>query len=79
MRSVATEWDVFAAAALSPEAGAVQRSQMRAAFYAGVWTMLCTFRDIGDPAAPEADGVELMNRLVDECWAFKKAFVAGDV
>lgn len=69
--SMKAEWESFEAAVMPRDAGQVQRQEMRRAFYAGAWSMLCAVRDIGDDGVSEADGVVTLEAMRRELEAFQ--------
>ena len=75
---MAEQWDYFSRAVMPPDASAVQRQQMRRAFYAGAETIL--FRVI-QGFAPEDEPTEadlkLMDDLHQELQDFAAAVKAG--
>lgn len=75
---MAEQWDQFARSIFTEKTPAVQRSEMRRAFYAGAQSIL--FRVI-ESFAPEAEptdaDLQVMQDLNDELQDFAKAVAAG--
>lgn len=67
---MAKSWESFVRAVMPRNAPAVQRQEMRRAFYAGAWAMLCAFREIGEDSVSEDEGVAVMERLKTEVETF---------
>ena len=70
MKTVKSEWESFEAAVMPRGAGIVQRQEMRRAFYAGAWSMLCAVRGIGDDSVSEEQGIETLEAMRRELEAF---------
>lgn len=71
MRTIAQEWTRFEAAVLPPEAGQVQRQEMRRAFYAGCHTTLTLGMQMAAESGDNDDvGATMMDRLHRECLQF---------
>lgn len=77
MRTIQHAWESFAAAVLSPDAGAVQRREMRRAFYAGAHATLTVMRGLGEPEVSEDAGVAVLESLSQESQAFAVAVTQG--
>ena len=68
--SLAQIWDGFASAILDPAHSQIQYEEMRKAFYAGAFSILCICREIGDDSVSEAVGVLKMESLWQEVQKF---------
>lgn len=64
-------WESFEREVVPREAGEVQRTEMRRAFYGGAWAVLCAAYGIGDESVSEEQGVEILAGLIRECETFK--------
>jgi hypothetical protein len=70
-------WRLFSAAAFQPGTPAIQRREMRRAFFAGASVMLETFRRIGEPGFEEEAGVKRLHALADELDRFAQDLKHG--
>jgi hypothetical protein len=71
MKTVAELWASFESAVIPESAGAVQRREMRRAFYAGFRGALIAGVQMADESGDDDDlGVTMIQRLHDECNAF---------
>ncbi len=70
MNSVKEAWESFEAAVIPEDAPAVQRSEMRRAFYAGAWAMLMGCSSIGETSVTEEEGVAMLESWKKECERF---------
>jgi hypothetical protein len=78
MITVAQEWATFESAVLSPSAPAIQRSEMRRAFYAGFYGALQAGLRMADESGDDDDlGATMMESLHQECIRFSKDVGAG--
>ncbi len=68
--SVLSIWHSFEAACMSPDAGTMQRREMRRAFYSGFWAMLNMGVAMADADLPDDDGAAELARLAKECERF---------
>jgi hypothetical protein len=78
MKSVAQNWTEFARAVLHPDAHPSQHQEMRRAFYAGAWAMLCEFVALGGPTVSEDSAIAYMDMVRKECEAFKRNVSRGN-
>lgn len=69
-RYIAEKWESFSAAAMLHQTSSIQQQEMRRAFYAGFTAALSINMEIGDPSVPEEEGVEILNKLHEECAQF---------
>lgn len=76
MNTIQSQWETFAAAVLPQEAPEVQRSEMRRAFYAGSYGMLCQMTGPVAEVSEEA-GCAMIDGYVKECEQFKLDVLAG--
>lgn len=76
MRTIAQQWTDFERAILI-NAGPVQRSEMRRAFYAGAQAVLFVSIQIADADASDEAGAAMLQGLHDECRRFGAEIAAG--
>lgn len=74
--TIAEEWEKFDTVLLQG-ASAVQKQEMRRAFYAGYQSAVTACSDLGDDAIPEDAGVAFLQARMDELAGFGKAIMAG--
>lgn len=74
--SVARMWASFSEV-IPPDAPDVQRVEMRRAFYAGVWGLMCEVKRVGTDEVSEDAGVAYFESIVAECQAFRAELLAG--
>ncbi len=78
MKTIAQSWQTFEAQVLPKSAGAVQRQEMRRAFYAGFHGCLTCMVQMADESGKNDDiGVTMVQRLHDECARFAVDLQAG--
>lgn len=77
MTTVAAFWESYRREVLPANAPAVQVQECRRAFYAGVKATLAVLLEIGDDSVSEDQGVELIERLHDECRVFTADVLEG--
>ena len=78
MRTIAQQWTQFADGVLPPNAHAVQRQEMRRAFYAGFFGALMAGIEMADESKDNDDiGATMIQRLHEECRAFAKDVEEG--
>lgn len=59
LKSIEDEWNGFSAmifAKVTPAKN--QESEMKRAFFAGAWAMLCAMREVGEPHISEDAGIQ---------------------
>jgi hypothetical protein len=76
-KTAAQEWEEFWKAVAPPRASAIQKQEMRRAFYAGIYCMLQTCKALGHEDVPEDDGVEVLEKLQEELEAFYELMKKG--
>jgi hypothetical protein len=75
---LAAEWDKFAQHVLPPTCSAVQRTEMRRAFYAGAESILFrVIQGFTPEAEPTEDDLQLMTDVNQELVDFAAAVKAG--
>lgn len=76
--TAARMWDIFSSEVIPADASEAQRRDMRRAFYGGVAATLalCQFV-IGSPGVSEDEGVEILEAVNQECYAFARAVRQG--
>ena len=75
---MAEQWDQFARQVLHPQAPAIQKQEMRRAFYAGAQAIL--FRVIqafGPESEPTAEDLQIMQDVHDELQEFGRLVKEG--
>lgn len=72
---VAREWDLYRRTVLPADAGDVQVSETRRAFYAGVFSLFTTFVALGQ--YPDDEGEAVLAGILRECHAFNADVAAG--
>jgi hypothetical protein len=77
--SVRQMWEDFAAAILPADCSAVQRQEMRRAFFAGFNALLCALMAMGDDAVSEDEGAAWLEAWKQELVAFYADLKAGKV
>lgn len=70
MRTIASQWESFKAAACPPGASAAQLQEFRRALYAGAQAMLGITWGIGEDKVSEAAGVAILHGLHVEASQF---------
>jgi hypothetical protein len=77
--TVQERWEQYAAMTIPPDAPEVQRTEMRRAFFQGVWTCLCRCGAIGDDEEiGEEEGAAMLEAWVGECRGFARAVLRGE-
>lgn len=71
-KRIASAWNSFEKAVMPVNAHAVQRREMRRAFYAGVWAMFQEAKKLGDDNISEDTGVAVLEAIETECQEFMK-------
>lgn len=66
MPTIGESWDLYVRDVMPADAGPEQIQEMRRAFYAGTWTMLCFAREMGASMSREM-AAAWAKELVDEC------------
>jgi hypothetical protein len=69
-------WTTFAAQVLPVGCNAVQRVEMRRAFYAGAWSMFCIV-STEVPVLDEVPAMAALDSLRRECIAFRECVERG--
>jgi len=70
LNSVAKEWERFAAMVFDKPPSKIQLNEMRKAFYAGAFTILTNVQEIAQPHISEAEGMQHLDNVCEECKAF---------
>jgi hypothetical protein len=71
-KRIASEWNSFEKAVMPQNASAIQRKEMRRAFYAGGWAMLQIAKELGDENISEEQGVVVLESIEAEYQDFMK-------
>lgn len=78
MKTIEQEWQGFSAMIFtkmkSPPC-AVQVEEMKRAFFAGAWSILCAVERIGDPDISEESGIAFLEERKQEGKAFYKDLI----
>lgn len=74
---IEAEWDIFCKAIMPPDAPAIQRTEMRRAFYAGAAHMIGTLNAIGEPDVSEEDGCRVLATIETELEQFRTDLEKG--
>mgnify|MGYP000061843575 CR=1 FL=1 len=72
MNTVKQQWEDFADAVIPKDAPAIQVTEMRKAFYAGVTSMLSTQLLIGGESVSMEEGASMLERVRKECCRFSE-------
>jgi hypothetical protein len=59
------------------DAGPLQRRELRRAFYAGAWEVLCAVHEVGGESMSKADVIARLEATVAECEEFADRVVGG--
>lgn len=74
-KSIAEEWQGFEATVLAKDALQIQRDEMRMAFFAGAWMVVCQTERMGEDDVSELEGMAQITALRDECREFQKEYI----
>jgi hypothetical protein len=77
LQTIREQWDSFDAAVLPKGCSALQRQEVRRAFYAGAQSVLALFTDIGGDDVSEDEGVVRLERFHEECRQFGRDIQEG--
>lgn len=77
MNTIRKQWDIFNTTVIPADAPAIQRKEMRRAFYAGAEALLRINFEIGGENVSEDQGMTILNGLNEECFDFAKQVAAG--
>jgi len=69
-KRIEASWIEFEKAVIPRGAPAIQRQEMRRAFYAGTWALLQEMKRLGDDDVSEDVGVEALEAIEAECKEF---------
>lgn len=75
---LATDWESFRNDVIPFDAPADQLREMRIAFYAGAWAVLCRLARLSEPGVTIEAGIAGLELLRRECEAFQRAVVVED-
>lgn len=75
MKIIQGEWEGFSRRVIPKNAPAIQTTEMRMSFYAGVAAVLRIQLAIGDMSVSEEAGVAILEGVHDECRQFADALV----
>lgn len=76
--SIAAAWESFRNV-IPASASLEQFVEMRRAFFAGAWHVLCVQKDIGDrPTETEESDVAILEAMIAEAVAFKESVERGE-
>lgn len=78
MKTAAERWTDFEQTVLPPTVSAIERQEMRRAFYVGFQACLFAAIDIANESDGDDErGAEMMERLHEECREFAAAMLLG--
>ena len=77
MNTIAEQWGLFEKAVIPIDAPAIQRQEMRRAFYGGAAALLRLQWVVGDGAIGEDAGVAIIEGWHDECLRFAEDVSKG--
>lgn len=76
MKSIEDEWNGFSAMVFAKmDPSPVQTEEMKRAFFAGAWSMLCAVERLGEPDISEGDGVEYLEDRKQEGLRFYRDLI----
>lgn len=76
LNSIEQEWEGFAAMVFrGTKPSATQSAEMKKAFFAGVWSLMCALEEIGQPHVSEEAAERYLQERRRECLAFKRALL----
>lgn len=75
LKSIAEEWEGYAASVLPKDCSEVQRKETRLAFYAGAWTLVAHMHRLGENDISEDAGTQHIEALKNECLEFQKEYI----
>lgn len=78
MNTIQNQWQHFEDLVMPKNAPAIQKREMRRAFYAGAEAVLRLQFNIGDSSVSEDAGVAMIKGMHDECILFATQIAAGD-
>lgn len=73
--TIQQEWEGFSASVLPKNAPQIQRDEMRQAFFAGAWTVVCQTIRIGEDDVSEQEGIDQISRVRAEIEEFKREYI----
>jgi len=71
MNTIQGEWEKFESIVIHPEAGQLQRKEMRKAFYAGFYSAVTLLDGLNDQNLSKAAEAEVLKGLSDEMEMFR--------
>jgi len=72
LRSLEQDWEEFASKVFEGfEPSEVQRVEMKRAFYAGTWNLLCTLKELGSPWVSAEQAADHLESIFFECMDFR--------
>lgn len=74
-KSIEAEWQGFEGTVLDKDAPRIQREEMRMAFFAGAWVVVCQAKRMGLPDVPEEVATLQLIELQRECEEFKLEYM----
>ena len=78
MNTIQEQWESFATRVVPKDAPAIQRKEMRRAFYAGAEAMMRINFAIGHDSISEDAGIQILNGCQDECRRFAEQVAKGN-
>lgn len=77
MNTIAAHWESYRAEVLPEDAGLVQITECRRAFYAGAQAMINLYAVIAEPSVSEDAGMAMISGFLDESRRFGEEVGAG--
>jgi hypothetical protein len=72
LKTVEQEWNHFADHCFAKDVSYLQRTEMKKAFFAGAFVVVCMCEEIGQPHISEQDGADHLDAVMNECRNFYK-------
>lgn len=70
LKSVEQEWDHFSSHCFANNVSDLQKTEMKKAFFAGAFVVVCMCEEIGQPHVSEQDGANHLDNVMKECRKF---------
>ena len=77
MNIIEKEWEKFSNLIIPKNVSAIQKQEMRRAFYCGVEAMLRIQYDLGDSSLNEVEAVKKLEDIHKECNLFASEIIRG--
>lgn len=77
LKTINEQWEGFSAVVFhKTPASAVQRAEMKKAFFAGAWSLFCALEEIGTDRVTEDESEVFLEKWRTECLEFKLQMMA---